>query len=147
VSRDEQQLNLLATFHYVLAGLVALFSCVFLFHIVAGVVMLFADDGPPKLIGLLFLLIPGALILAFWALAALILTAGLRLRDRRTWTFCLVIAGIECVFVPLGTILGVFTILVLNRDSVQRLFGGSAGPGVGIPPITNPQHSNIPRTT
>jgi len=34
-----------------------------------------------------------------------------------------VMAGIECLFMPFGTVLGVFTILVLVRESVKPLFG------------------------
>jgi hypothetical protein len=33
-----------------------------------------------------------------------------------------VIAWIECIIIPFGTILGVFTIVVLTRDSVMELF-------------------------
>jgi len=32
-------------------------------------------------------------------------------------------ACIECLFMPFGTVLGVFTILVLVRESVKQLFG------------------------
>jgi len=32
-------------------------------------------------------------------------------------------AGIECLFMPFGTVLGVFTIMVLMRDPVKQLFG------------------------
>jgi hypothetical protein len=35
-------------------------------------------------------------------------------------------AGIECIFMPVGTVLGVFTIIVLMRDSVKELFGHRA---------------------
>jgi hypothetical protein len=31
-------------------------------------------------------------------------------------------ACIECLFLPFGTILGVFTIIVLSRESVKALF-------------------------
>ena len=34
----------------------------------------------------------------------------------------MVIAGISCLFVPYGTILGVFTFIVLQRSSVEKLF-------------------------
>ncbi len=30
--------------------------------------------------------------------------------------------GVECLFMPVGTVLGVFTIIVLVRDSVKELF-------------------------
>jgi hypothetical protein len=35
---------------------------------------------------------------------------------------CFAMAGVECIFMPFGTVLGVFTILVLNRQSVKELF-------------------------
>jgi hypothetical protein len=35
----------------------------------------------------------------------------------------LAIAGIECIFIPFGTVLGVFTIIVLMRPTVKELFG------------------------
>jgi hypothetical protein len=38
-------------------------------------------------------------------------------------------AGIACVFMPFGTVLGVFTIIVLMRDSVRRLFGRPVSSG------------------
>ena len=42
--------------------------------------------------------------------------------QRRNHRFCLVLAGVTCLFMPLGTILGVFTLIVLMRDSVQQSF-------------------------
>jgi hypothetical protein len=33
-----------------------------------------------------------------------------------------VMAGVECIFAPFGTVLGVFTIIVLMRESVKQLF-------------------------
>jgi hypothetical protein len=36
--------------------------------------------------------------------------------------FSLVIAGVQCMFAPFGTALGVFTIIVLTRDSVRRQY-------------------------
>jgi hypothetical protein len=53
--------------------------------------------------------------------------AGRYLSRHVNRTFCLVVAGIECVFTPFGTVLGVFTIIVLMRDSVRELFEGSGG--------------------
>jgi hypothetical protein len=37
-------------------------------------------------------------------------------------SFALVIACIKCLFVPFGTILGVFTIVALSRESMKALF-------------------------
>ena len=48
---------------------------------------------------------------------------GLKLRQRRWWTFCYLSAWGECLAFPFGTILGIFAIIVLSRPSVKRLFG------------------------
>ena len=52
-----------------------------------------------------------------------VVLAGRRLAALRSHTFCLVVAGIECFFMPFGTILGVFTILTLLKPEAKRLFG------------------------
>jgi hypothetical protein len=56
------------------------------------------------------------------AIAIFILIAGRSLALRKRYSLALVIACIECLFVPFGTILGVFTIVVLSRESVKALF-------------------------
>jgi hypothetical protein len=96
-------------------------------------VMLFgAFEGPKKapkeITGILsivrgmMVLIATICILFGWTLAILIIVAGRKLRQRASHTFCLVIAGIECLSVPLGTILGVSTIVVLIKESLRKLF-------------------------
>jgi hypothetical protein len=54
--------------------------------------------------------------------AILILITGRCLSRRKAYSFALVAACMECLFVPFGTILGVFTIVVLSRESVKALF-------------------------
>jgi hypothetical protein len=51
---------------------------------------------------------------------------------RKHYTFCLVMAGVECLFMPFGTVLGVFTILVLNRQTVKELFTPVLNSGRGV---------------
>jgi hypothetical protein len=48
---------------------------------------------------------------------------GVQLRNRRWWTFCYLTGWGECLMFPFGTVLGIFTIIVLSRPSVKRLFG------------------------
>ena len=55
-------------------------------------------------------------------LAALIFATGRCIARRRRYMFCLVMAGVECTFMPMGTVLGIFTIIVLIRESVKQLF-------------------------
>ena len=62
------------------------------------------------------------LLLIFWTLAALIIVAGRFLARSKHYRFCKVMAGVSCVWLPLGTALGVFTLIVLRRPSVKKLF-------------------------
>ena len=48
---------------------------------------------------------------------------GWQMRQRQWWTFCYLTGWGECIMFPFGTILGIFTIIVLARPSVKRLFG------------------------
>ena len=66
-----------------------------------------------------------------WSLLSLLgnLAAGFCLLGYRARTFCLVVAGFNCVNMPLGTILGVFTIVVLLRPAVTARFASSGMPG------------------
>ena len=123
---DEEHLNLLSVFHYVVGALTAVASCVFLVHVAMGIAVVCGlfdgQGGPPRALGWLFIVFPSMLILGGWTLAGFIIAAGHKLRRRTSRTFCLVVAGCECMLMPFGTILGIFTLLVLMRDSVRELF-------------------------
>jgi len=126
MNQDKEYLKLLSIFHYIVGALTALFACFPLIHVAIGIAMLSGafdgKDTPPRILGLLFIIIPGFMILCGWALAVCILIAGSKLARYRSRTYCLVIAGIECIFMPFGTVLGVFTIIILMKDSVKELF-------------------------
>lgn len=135
---DRDHLNLLAVFHFVGAGLALLalaflVAHYFLFH------TLFADphfyrgphgaSGPPPA-ALLKIMTAFYVALGIWfvASAALNVAGGICLRARRQRTFCFVVGAINCLHVPLGTVLGVFTLVILSRDSVGELFATPAPP-------------------
>lgn len=132
---DEQHLDLLSIFHYVLGGLTALVSCMFLMHVAMGIALLTgsfaAEDAPPRFIAWIFILFPSVFILAGWTLAGFMIATGRKLHGRRSRMFCLVVAGVECMLMPFGTVLGVFTIVVLMKDPVKALFAGGGGVGAG----------------
>jgi hypothetical protein len=44
------------------------------------------------------------------------------LRQRRHRTFSFIVAGLNCLHMPLGTVLGVFTFVVLGRESVIQMY-------------------------
>jgi hypothetical protein len=127
MKQDLEHLKLLWIFHYVAAGMAALFACIPFIHFFMGLALatgaLGDSDPETRPIGLGLMVFAGLFILAGWTLAALIAFAGRSLQTRRRYTLCLVVAGIECIFMPVGTVLGVFTIIVLMRDSVKELFG------------------------
>jgi hypothetical protein len=107
----------------------ALFACFPLIHLAIGIAMLCGafegKDAPPRFLGLFLVIFPAIFILCGWALAVCMIVAGKKLGRYRARTYCLVIAAIECTLVPFGTILGVFTIIVLMKDSVKELFSAS----------------------
>jgi hypothetical protein len=126
---DTEHLRLLSIFHYVKGGISAFFSCFFLIHVVLGLFMLIAPhafghgkDQPPAFVGLFFVILGFSFMLFGWTFAALAVVTGKCIARRRHYTFCLVWACVECLSIPFGTVLGVFTILVLNRGSVKQLF-------------------------
>ena len=135
VAQDEEHLRLLSIFHYVCAGLAAFFACIPIIHLVLGLAMLIspqifgpAKDQPPAFVGLILVVIAGIAILFGWAFAICLAYAGRCLGQRKNYTFCLVMAGVACMFMPFGTILGVFSIITLVKPTVKALFTAATPP-------------------
>lgn len=131
-TQDDEHLKLLSIFHYVVAGLAGLFSLFPVIHLIVGLVFIFAPekmagqgDTPPAWFGWIFVVFASLFILLGLAFASLVLATGRCLARRKHHLFCLVMAGVECVFMPFGTVLGVFTLMVLVRPSVKELFVAS----------------------
>jgi hypothetical protein len=131
MNRDEEHLRLLSIFHYVVAGLGALFSLFPLFYTAMGAFFIFAahhwpakpgQEPPPEFVGWIFIAFGSAFFLVGIALAICILITGRSIAHRKHYWFSFVMACIECIFMPFGTVLGVFTVIVLARESVKRLF-------------------------
>lgn len=130
-SRDLEHIRLLAIFHFALAGL-ALMGCAFLGFHYFMMQSIFSNPGfwrshpggqppPPEFLKLfVWFYIVGGLVLGVSLL--LNLTSGLFLLKRRQRLFSLIVAGLDCLHVPFGTTLGIFTFIVLSRDSVRELY-------------------------
>ncbi|MDQ1347549.1 MAG: hypothetical protein QG573_921 [Acidobacteriota bacterium] len=136
MTQDEEQLHLLSVFHYVLAGLCALFSLLPLIYFAMGLAMMSGMGAGRSggefgaLLGGCVVAGKGGLFLVYAVGYALALFLAARyLAERRRHTFCVVVAALSCCFTPLGTVLGVFTLIVLFRPSVKTLFGLDAPPG------------------
>lgn len=132
MNQDIEQIKIISIFHFVVAAIAGLFACFPIFHLLMGISMLtgsfFQGETPTgmpfpfSLFGLMFTLIPAAIILLGWAFAIGLGISGYFLLKKQHYLFCMVMAGISCVFTPFGTVLGVFTIVILTRQSVKELF-------------------------
>ncbi len=129
MTRDEEHLKLLSIFHYVVGGLAGLFSLFPIFHLVFGLFFIFAPEEfagkgepSPAFFGWMFVIFAALFITIGLIFAAFIIAAGRFLAKRRHYLFCLVMGGVECIFIPFGTVLGVFTIILLMREPVKQLF-------------------------
>jgi hypothetical protein len=133
---DADHLQLLAIFHFVFAGLAFVglgFLC--LHHAVVRHFLGHPEfwrnqqGGPPpeQILAWLnwFYLGFGVLFVTGGLLNVI---SGLCLRRRAGRLFSLVIAGLNCIQIPFGTALGVFTIIVLLRDSVREAYAAGATP-------------------
>jgi len=133
MNKDEEHLKLLSIFHYVVGGIAGFFACFPVIHLIIGIVILAVgskevsggDEIPVIIFGLLFTLIPLIIILCGWAFAICLIISGRFLARRKCYKFCFAIACVSCAFMPCGTVLGVFTSIVLMRPSVKALFAGT----------------------
>jgi hypothetical protein len=137
---DAEHLKLLAVFHFVLAG----FALVGLGFLAMHWFFMSTFFGNPEMwkdakggaptpppqeffaIFKWFYAVMGVFIVG-GGLASLI--SGLCILRRRARTFSLVVAGIVCLGFPFGTALGVFTFVVLLRDSVTEEYAAAQGIG------------------
>lgn len=130
LNEDEFHLHLLSIFHYVVAGLSAISGClpllyVFMgtFVVAAGVATNRVEGAVPMLMGGGMMMFGLVLFVVFEAIAVGQLLNAWYLQTHRHHTYCMVVAVINCLSFPLGTVLGIFTILVLVRPKVRKLFG------------------------
>ena len=126
---NDEHLRLLSIFHYVNAGLAAVFTSFFFLYVGMGAVMVlnpgaFSSSGsaPAGNPGFIFLIIGAIALLFGYGYSVLNLLAGNFLKHRVRRKFCLAVGGINCLHVPIGLILGILTINVLSKERVQAKF-------------------------
>jgi hypothetical protein len=136
MNQDAEHLRLLSIFHYIVAGLAAFFSCFPLLYTTIGAIFIFVarhgaakpgEELPPEFVGWIFAVIGSLLFLVGIGIAICVLIAGRSLAKHARYWFAFAMACIECLFISFGTILGVFTIIVLSRGSVKELFTAHVG--------------------
>lgn len=119
-----------------MAAILALLSLIPLIYVAVGAMFITNMGGmatpstpsappPPAFVGWFFIAF-GAIITFFGEVLALCtFFVGRSLAARKNWLFCVIIAAFNCLHMPLGTALGVFTLIVLLRQSVKATFQGA----------------------
>jgi hypothetical protein len=131
--KDNEHLKLLSIFHYIVGGLTIAFASIFIFHLVfISVLALHPEMFPspkdhanpdfPKPLAYLFVAFISVFILTGWIIGILTIWSGRCIKHQKHRMFSMVMAGINCAFFPFGTALGVFSLLVLLRDSVKEIY-------------------------
>ena len=131
-SKNREHLKLLSTFHYVVGGLTAAVSMLSLVHIGIGLSFILAprEIPPPETVpappmfsaGWLFLIVGLIVLLLGLTFSVCLIVSGRALAKQKRYWFSFVVACFECLYTPFGTALGIFTIIVLSRESVKALY-------------------------
>jgi hypothetical protein len=78
-----------------------------------------------RVMGILFTGFAAIFMILGFALATAMIIAGRRLAQHRSHTFCLIVAGLECMLFPFHAILGIFTFILLLQPEGRALFGAT----------------------
>ena len=102
-----------------------------LIHVAVGLAMVFGKfdepHPPPVLFGWFFVILGGIFHrLCRSALAIAIIVAGAKLKKTGADIIASLWPHSNALMMPLGTILGVFTIIILMKDPVKEMFAASA---------------------
>jgi hypothetical protein len=146
---DASNVRLLAIFHFVLAGFALLgigglaMHSMMMHAILSNPEAFAGTQGAtpppnPEVVFAIFRWFYIAMGCVLFLASVANLISGLCLFRRKARVLSMVVAGFDCVGFPFGTVLGVFTLIVLGRDSVRELYesGNHAGPP---PPPVEPR--------
>jgi hypothetical protein len=130
-AQDESNLNVLGVLFFVYAGLVGMGALLLsAFAVVPALLISGAAAGakapgapPPLLFGGIFAAIFGLVALFLAAKCVIMILAGRALGQRQHYVLVMVGACAALLNLPLGTALGVCTILMLQKPAVKVAFG------------------------
>lgn len=83
-----------------------------------------ASDVPDFLLQYVPLMRAGGFMMAACQIAMMVLNALVArwLLQRRRWAMCAVVSGLNWISIPLGPVIGTWTLIVLNRPAVRASF-------------------------
>jgi hypothetical protein len=130
-------LRLLAIGYYIQGGIAAFYTLMLLGYsafasaLFAGILRTASESSgqeiPPALVSIVSLLLAIVLGLSC-AYTACLFLVGYWLRHSRNMLFIQIIAALNCLAIPYGTVLGIFTFMVLQRPSAKQYFHPAAAP-------------------
>ncbi|MBV9303434.1 MAG: hypothetical protein JOY62_15825 [Acidobacteriaceae bacterium] len=136
-------LKLLTIGYYIQGGIIGFYSLLvlgyfgFLATFLSELSKTNAERGvaiPPAIIPIISVVIGIAVLIAI-AWTGCLFLAGYWLARRTNKVFIYVIAALSCLAIPYGTVLGVFTFMVMQRPAAQEIFRRqSARIGPPLPP-------------
>jgi hypothetical protein len=112
----EKKLNTISTLYFVLAVL-----CIPASFIVPAVMSHSASSATPQARAVM-MIIAGFCLISSFILTGCIALVGHAIRKRRWWTFCFVVSILMLPSFPLGTVLGIFSLLTLNKAETKKIF-------------------------
>ena len=122
----KNNLDTIAVFHYVWGGLKIFASLFVLIYVVMGIGMIWGgtSTGETELqfTGGIFLIFGLVAFLMVVVLGILSFLCGYYLKQRKNLIFCMVMSGLACMSALVGTVLGIFTILEIEKPEIKALF-------------------------
>ena len=151
MEKDLEHLKLLGIFHYIW-GVLSMIGALFIggYFLVIGIVLMSnpstststEDPGTASMVGGILIGVGVVLFLIVVVYGILTLMAGGKYRKHQGgYWFCFILAIVTLVIggIP-GIVLGIFSLIVLSRDSVKAVFRGQSLPGTGglvaTPPVS-----------
>jgi hypothetical protein len=137
-------LKLLSIGYYIRGGIAALYTLMlfgymgFLGTVLTAISAAAEQKGQKAIPEFVITLLTGLfMVIATVSLATTVCLplAGYWLRHYRNKLFIFIVAALSCLSVPYGTVLGVFTFVVLRRPVAEQLFAsGATSAGLAQPP-------------
>ena len=127
---DDEHLRLLRIGYFVVGCVSALYSLIGVFYAGMGALMggvmhaalKHSDKPSPALMMGVFAVLGIGVFALFGTHALLSFLTARNLRLRRSRTLCFVTAAFSCLYIPFGTLIGIYTFSVLGRPRVVALF-------------------------
>ena len=126
MQQENGHLGVLSTLHYVYGGM-KIFGSLFLFiYFFMGAAMIYggaiSGEYELQIVGGFFIIFTIFLFTLFFISGLVTVLCGYFLSKKKYRIFCIVVSAIECMNFPLGTALGVFTIIELEKPEIKNSF-------------------------